>query len=243
MPICDYSDTDYKQEFWQDQKREYEDGADKIAVLKLLPEQGVSILELGAGFGRLAEVYQDRFQKITLFDYADNLLEQAKKKHQDTERFSFQQGDINSLPYDALFTDTVLMVRVSHHLEKIEKVLAEAARVLRPKGVFVLEYANKRNFKEIGRFLIGRSKMNPFKHNVSDRNQKGFYNYHPAYIEKLCQKAGFRIEKVLSVSNFRWSFLKQLFGPGVLLWLENLLQTPLGFVRFGPSIYLKLRKE
>lgn len=208
-----------------------------------MPEHSPSILELGAGFGRLADVYQSRFDKITLFDFAENLLAQAQRRFAGNNKISFQQGSVYKLPYDALFTDTILMVRVTHHLEGIEKVFQEAARVLKPKGIFVLEYANKRNFKEIVRAVFGRSKMSPFNTNPADRNQKGFYNYHPRYIEKLAEKSGFAIERVLSVSNFRWGVFKQLFGTKLLNWLENLLQTPLGFVRFGPSVYLRLRKE
>lgn len=241
--VCDYSDTDYEQEFWQGKNREYEDGADKLAVLKLLPEHAASILELGAGFGRLADCYQARFEQVTLFDYAQNLLDQAKKRHGGRPGFAFQQGNVYKLPYDALFTETVLMVRVSHHLEDIAKVLQEASRVLKPRGVFVLEYANKRNFKEVLKAIFGRSKMQPFKVSATARTEQGFYNYHPAYIERLARKAGFHVEKVLSVSNFRWSIFKQLLGAGPLLWLENILQTPLSWLRFGPSIYLKLRKD
>jgi ubiquinone/menaquinone biosynthesis C-methylase UbiE len=242
MPICDYSDTDYEQQFWKGADREYEDAADKLAVLRLLPRQGEAILELGAGFGRLAEIYQQRFQKVILFDYAQNLLDKAKWRFQESPKFTYQQGDVQQLPYDALLVDAVLMVRVSHHLEHIEKVLQEVSRVLKPKGIFVLEYANKRNFKEIIRWLFGRSTVEPFQVSVSDRTMKGFFNYHPAYIERLAEKAGFRIEQVLSVSNFRWSVFKMLLGSRLLAILEALLQRPLGLVRFGPSIYLKLRK-
>ncbi len=243
MPICDYSDTDYEKEFWKGTGREYEDAADKIAVLRLLPKSGGTILELGAGFGRLAESYHQRFQHIILFDYAQNLLDKAKWHFGENPKFSFVQGSVYKLPYDALKADAMLMVRVSHHLEHIENMLDEAARVLKPNGIFVMEYANKRNLKEIIRWLFGRSHMNPFQVSVTDRTQKGFYNYHPAYIEKLAEKAGFRIEKVLSVSNFRLNMLKKLIGVKALLTLEAVLQRPLGFVRLGPSIYLKLRKR
>jgi len=242
MTICDYSDTDYEKEFWKGTGREYEDAADKLAVLRLLPSSGNTILELGAGFGRLAEAYRQRFQHIFLYDYAQNLLDKAKWHFGDDPKFQYQQGSVYELPYDALFADCMLMVRVSHHLEHIEKVISEAARVLKPKGIFVMEYANKRNLKEIVRWIFGRSIMDPFKISMSDRTKKGFYNYHPAYIERMAEKAGFRIEKVLSVSNFRWGFFKRLLGPKALMLLEALLQSPLGFVRFGPSVYLKLRK-
>ncbi len=242
MAICDYSDHDYEQEFWKDTGREYEDAADKMAVLKLLPWRGEIMLELGAGFGRLAEVYKHRLGKIILFDYAQNLLDKAKWHFGEDAKFTFQQGSVYELPYDALYVDTALMVRVSHHLEHIEKVLKEVARVIKPKGIFVMEYANKRNFKEIVRWIAGKSQMSPFSISMTDRTAKGFYNYHPSYIEKLARDAGFKVEQVLSVSNFRWDIFKKLFSLKFLLTLESLLQTPLGFVRFGPSIYLKLRK-
>ena len=70
----------------------------------------------------------------------------------------------------------------------------------------------------------------------------GFFNYHPKYIEELFEKTGFKIDKVLSVSNFRSAKLKKLFGAERLTKLEKTAQTALAPVRFAPSIYYRLVK-
>ena len=64
-------------------------------------------------------------------------------------------------------------------------------------------------------------------------------NYHPRHIETTLEKSGFKIQEVLSVSNFRQAFLKSLFGPRKLTLLDSLVQRPLGLMRFGPSIFVR----
>nr|HID13463.1 hypothetical protein [Anaerolineae bacterium] len=54
--ICDYEGSAYRTEFWG-QGREYEDAVERIALQRLLPPSGRRIIEIGAGFGRLADLY------------------------------------------------------------------------------------------------------------------------------------------------------------------------------------------
>ena len=58
MPrICDYEGSQYRSEFWGIRDRQYEDAVERIAISKLLPARGVRLIEIGAGFGRLANLY------------------------------------------------------------------------------------------------------------------------------------------------------------------------------------------
>jgi hypothetical protein len=52
-PIYDLS---YRDEFWA--SRDYEDRCDRLALRALLPASGGHLLDLGAGFGRLVDEYQ-----------------------------------------------------------------------------------------------------------------------------------------------------------------------------------------
>ena len=61
-------------------------------------------------------------------------------------------------------------------------------------------------------------------------------------MEEIFDKAGFKQEKVLSVSNFRSKGLKKLFGTQNLVKMEDKAQKVLAGIRFAPSIYYKLRK-
>ena len=241
--ISDYNGYDYKKEFWEDVDREYEDQADRMAINKLLPKRMDKFADIGGGYGRLANEYLKRAHTVIIFDYSKSELEQAKEIYGD--KVETRAGDIYELPFRDEELDGLMMVRVTHHLKHLDKAVAELYRVLKPGGVAVIEVANKRTLPKMARYITGRSKVNPFDKKVAnykDIAKDGFYNYHPKYVEEIFGKTGFKIEKVLSVSNFRSGTLKKLFGTKALVKMENLAQAPLASVRFAPSIYYKLVK-
>lgn len=239
--IADYTGFDYKKNFWEGQKREYEHFADRLAVRRLLPKQGERIADICGGFGRLLPEYFGKFKEVHLFDYAQNLLDQAKQTHGD--KVITTQGSVYQLPYKNEMFDTCVMVRASHHMENLPGAIAEIARVIKPQGRFIIEIANKRNVLEIVRFLLGRSSMRPFDLKPTSRNEQGFYNFHPAYVENIFKQNGLKIKTVLFVSFFRLPILKKIFGWRVLAGLEWLVQYPLGWCKLSPSIYYLLEKK
>lgn len=241
--VSDYNGYDYKKVFWEDADRKYEDAADRLAVRRLLPQKMENFVDIAGGYGRLAPEYLKRAKQATLFDYSQTELDQAKEKYGDKLRT--KQGDIYDLPFqDEEFT-TLLMVRATHHFKDIDKVLKELYRILKPGGIAVIEVANKRTLPRIARYFTGKTKINPFDRsvaNLTDVSKDGFFNYHPKYMEDLFEKTGFKIEKVLSVSNFRSGFLKKAFGNENLIRLEKSAQGILAPIRFAPSIYYRLEK-
>ncbi len=241
--ISDYNGYDYKKEFWENVDREYEDQADRMAIRKLLPKRMEKFADIGGGYGRLAGEYLKRARKAYIFDYSKTELKQAKDTYGD--KIETKAGDIYELPFKDDELDGLMMVRVTHHLDNLNKAIAELYRVLKPGGVAVIEVANKRTLPKIVRFLTGRSKVNPFDKKVANYKEvfaDGFYNYHPKYVEEIFEKVGFKREKVLSVSNFRSRGLKKMLGTNNLVHLENGAQKILAPIRFAPSIYYKLRK-
>lgn len=241
--ISDYNGYDYKKEFWEKVDREYEDQADRIAIRKLLPKRMEKFADIGGGYGRLTNEYIKRARKVYIFDYSKTELAQAKETFGD--KVETKAGDIYELPFKDDELDGLMMVRVTHHLKKLDKAVAELYRVLKPGGVAVIEVANKRTLPKMARFVTGRSKVNPFDKkpsNLKEISKDGFYNYHPKYVEEIFAKTGFSREKVLSVSNFRSRGLKRLFGTKTLVKMENKAQNALAPIRFAPSIYYKLRK-
>ena len=54
-PICDYEGSDYRTRFWENENRDYEDLAERIAMRRLLPaqapdtERGQRLLEIASG--------------------------------------------------------------------------------------------------------------------------------------------------------------------------------------------------
>lgn len=241
--ISDYNGYDYKKEFWENADRQYEDQADRMAIRKLLPKRMEKFADIGGGYGRLANEYLKRAHKIYLFDYSKTELEQAKEIYGD--KIETKAGDIYDLPFKDGELDGLMMVRVTHHLKDLKKAVEELYRVLKPGGVAVVEVANKRTLPKMARFVMGKSRVNPFDRKVANYKEiskDGFYNYHPKYVEEIFDGAGFRCERVLSVSNFRSRTLKKVIGTDRLVKMEDSAQKALAPIRFAPSIYYKLRK-
>ncbi len=241
--VSDYNGYDYKKIFWEDADRKYEDAADRMAVRRLLPKKMDNFVDIAGGYGRLADEYIPRAKSATLFDYSQSELDDAKKKY--GKKLNTVQGDIYKLPFKDEEFSTLMMVRATHHFKDIDKVIAELHRILRPGGIAVIEVANKRTLPRIARYLTGRIKNSPFDHsvaNLTDVAKSGFYNYHPKYIEEIFKKQGFKIDKVLSVSNFRSAKLKKIFGTKNLIRMEKDAQALLAPIRFAPSIYYRLTK-
>ena len=95
-PIAEY-DLAYRDVFWAD--RDYEDRCDRIALRALLPPTGDRLIEVGAGFGRLADEYQF-FREVTLFDPSAPLLRAAAERLGTDSRFRFVAGDAHRLPFE-----------------------------------------------------------------------------------------------------------------------------------------------
>jgi len=233
--VCDYEGSDYES-FWPG--REYEDAAERMALRRLLPPEGEALVELGAGFGRLADLYQG-YKRVILLDFARSQLLQAHQRFGEG-RFIYLAADIYRLPLASSVVDTAVTVRVLHHIADIPAALAEVHRILKPKGTYILEYANKRNLKEIFRYLLGRSQKRPFSWEPFEYLDMHF-NFHPAYISASLREAGFAPEGDLAVSHFRLPLLKRLFTPGVLAYLDGLLQKSTAGLKLSPSIFVAAR--
>lgn len=241
--VSDYNGYDYKKDFWDNTGREYEDQADRMAIRKLLPKRMEKFADIGGGYGRLANEYLKRAHKVIIFDYSKSELKQAKEIY--GNKIETRAGDIYELPFKDDELDGLMMIRVTHHLKKLDKAMAELYRVLKPGGVAVIEVANKRTLPKMVRYVTRKSKVNPFDKTVANYKEisaDGFYNYHPKYVEEIFEKTGFKCEKILSVSNFRSKSLKKVFGTKNLVKMEDKAQKVLAPIRFAPSIYYKLRK-
>jgi SAM-dependent methyltransferase len=238
IPRCSYEGSTYQADFWT-QQRAYEDQAERIALRRLLPPHGQRLVEIGAGAGRLGDMYLG-YDEIYLVDYAKTQLEQARERWGHDPRFTFVQGDIYSLPFPTNHFDTVVTVRVLHHVKEMSAAFAEIARILAPRGFYVTEYANKQNAKAILRYLLGRGKAgeNPFSTDPFEFVPLNI-DYHPRYVQDALAQAGFVTVTELGSSFFRIPLLKRFLSPTLLARLDGLLQRSAAPLRLTPSIFLQ----
>jgi SAM-dependent methyltransferase len=240
-PVCDYEGSHYRTEFWTSE-REYEDRAERIALRKLLPPRGERLVEIGAGAGRLADLYVG-YDQIVLMDYARSTLVEAREQIADrlpehVDRFRFVAADLYALPFvDGLF-DTVTMVRVMHHVADVPAALAGIAALLKPGATFVLEFANKRNLKAILRYLIHRQSWSPFAQPPYEFATLNF-DFHPAWMDARLREAGFSLKRTLAVSHFRWALLKRLIPAQTLAAADGAVQAIGAAWKLSPSVFLR----
>ena len=245
----DYENYDY-QEFWEDDKRLYEDKSERIALRAMLrgeESRDRLFVDIGCGYGRLFNEYC-RFPRIILVDYSMNNLKNARirinKFLSETEdripRILYVAADATKLPFKSDTADIIMTVRVVHHLEHPDRYFNEVSRILKNGSLYLLEFANKRNIKNILRFLIGKMDVSPFN-KIPSQVGETIKNYHPSSIYDKLSSRNINIEKIISVSNFRSGFLKKIFGNKLLVFFERIYQKLFPFITLGPSIFLKGR--
>ncbi|MBI2448016.1 class I SAM-dependent methyltransferase [Candidatus Microgenomates bacterium] len=249
MPkIADYDKNNYDYEtYWSDKnvRRDYEDQAERIAIGRLLPRHGSWFCDLGAGFGRLFDTYENRFDHIILADYSLENMKKAKKRiNPDGKKPGIYFFALNAyhLPFSNDSLDNIMSVRMLHHIEDPQTVIREIKRVLSVNGIFLLEYANKKHFWAVIKYFLGKGKINPFK-KIPEAQGDLFYNFHPHHIHSLFHIESLAINKVLSVSNLRHKIFKKILPRTILLALESIFQVSLSPITFGPSIFIKTQKS
>jgi ubiquinone/menaquinone biosynthesis C-methylase UbiE len=231
-------DLAYRDVFWRG--RDYEDLCDRTAIRALLPPKGGRLVEVGAGFGRLADEYKG-YDEVVLFDSSETLLAAGRERLGSDSRLRFVLGDAYAMPFESATFDAAVCVRVAHHFAEPERVFREMSRILRPGGILVLEFANKRHLKSIVKYALGRQRWSPFGPESVEYRPLHF-DHSPDEMRRLLRQAGFQIGPVRAASLFRLGLLKRHVPPRVLAGVEGPLQAPLGLLALGPSVYLRARR-
>lgn len=237
-PVIDYEGSPYRTVFWEGQGRDYEDAAERLALQQLLPPVGRRIAEIGAGFGRLADLYQG-YEQIILFDYSRTLLQEAVAQWGNDPRFVFVAGNIYQLSLAKASLDTLVMVRVMHHLADVPLALKQIRRVLHRNSVAILEYANKRNVKSVARWLLGQQSWSPLDESPIEFVKLN-YDFHPGWMSKQFANADLNVRRQFAVSHFRTPLLKRTVPAATLAKLDSWLFGPGGRYPLAPSVFVKL---
>ncbi|HJX59595.1 hypothetical protein A2V61_01540 [Candidatus Woesebacteria bacterium RBG_19FT_COMBO_47_8] len=235
--------------------RDYEHGSEIIALkafLERIPRIS-TIIEIGAGFGRLVPTYLYRAKRVILTDPSSKLLKIAREEFSQLKNIRIIHSGVENLneKLRAQSADLVIMVRVLHHIEDLDKALTAVEKLVKPNGYFILEFPNKMHLKAtLIQFLKGnltfrfdifpsdkRSKKSRRQHSIN------FLNYHPDVILEKLEHFGFSIVEKRSVSNIRSAFIKRLVPSYTLLAYEKHLQKPLSLFNFGPSVFVLARKR
>lgn len=235
-PVCDYEGSDYRTRFWENQNRDYEDRAERVALRRLLPPTGDTLIDIGAGFGRLANEFNG-YQRIVLFDYSRSLLREARNHIGDDPRFRFVSGNWYAMPFVEGLFSTLVQVRTLHHAADVPALFRELSRIARPGADYVLEFANKHNLKAMARYWLGRQSWSPFTPEPVEFAALNF-DFHPRWITEQLRQAGFTPGKRLTVSHFRFGPLKRAVPTGLLVAADSLAQKTGNWWQLSPSVFV-----
>jgi len=250
MPAA-YDTYDYPS-YWLD--RSYEHEAEVATIKYLLGEipKIDTICDIGGGYGRLTPSYLFRGKKIFLVDPSNKLLSVARQNLK-SKKIKFIQSKLENLPkrVRSKSVDLILMVRVLHHIENATQAFSIINKLLKDKGYFILEFANKKHFKAtISEFCRGNLTfpLDIFPKDIRCKENKKnktlpFINYHPDDVLQKLRDSGFEVIEKVSVSNFRYAFFKKYLPKEFLLWTESNMRGIFSFLNFGPSIFVLLRKK
>lgn len=240
-PVIDYEGSQYETDFWIGRGRDYEDAVERIALRSLIPAKGGRIAEVGAAFGRLVELYQG-YEQIILLDYSRSQLQTAAKRLGNDPRYVFVAGNVYSLPLADGVLDTLVMVRVMHHLADVSHALSELKRVTHSKSTTIVEYANKRNLKALFRWWGGKQDWSPHHLDPVEFVKLNF-DFHPDWMTKRFEEAGFSIHDRLAVSHFRLGLLKRLVPTNMLAGIDSLLFRAGNRYPVSPSVFVRMNSQ
>lgn len=237
VPVIDYEGSQYRTDFWAGQGRDYEDAAERLAIARLLPATGRRVAEIGAGFGRLADLYLG-YEQIVLVDYSRTLLYDAVERWGADDRFVFVAGNLYELPLASGILDGLVMVRVMHHLADVQAGLDQLARTLHSSSTAVIEFANKRNLKALARWAARRQDWSPLDAQPVEFVPLNF-DFHPAWMAERFAQAGLQVKQRLGVSHFRTGALKRRVPPALLAQADLALFGVGGRFPLAPSVFVQ----
>ncbi|MHA7176245.1 class I SAM-dependent methyltransferase [Arthrobacter sp. Sr24] len=167
---------------------------------------GSRVVDLGSGTGGVARhVAHDFGATVHGVDLTLGFVDAARSLTQRTglsSQVEFSQGSILSLPFDAGSFDIALMIHVGMNIRDKDKVFAEAARVLRPGGIFAVYDI----------MLLGGD-MEPYPLPWALTPDTSFVQPPLAYSDALAQ-AGFEVDQEAKTLTEGIAFLEKALASG-----------------------------
>lgn len=229
-----YENVQYN-EYWNEIDKQKLSELEHAIVSELLPSYGNRLIDLGCGYGRLADCYINRFETTVMFDGSLSLLRAAQMST--NGKATYILGDINHLPFRPSAFDSALMVRVFHHIDNSPACMKNTRKILCGGGNLIMNYSNKRNAYRMIKFLLKPTAQNPFTRETL-AIEPNFIHHHPDYVSQLLTAEGFDISHYRGAGVFDKLFvltpsLSKLLPSGVHL------APILGKSFLAPWIFLK----
>ncbi len=251
VTIADYDADGYDyRHYWRG--REYEDWAEARVIRRCLRPVGVVpwLVDLGGGFGRNLPQYRPFARRLVLVDYSMTNLSAAERQLAREPRLdgdvALVRANLYHLPFrDGVF-DTGATVRVLHHLQELDRALAEMSRVI--GAHWLVDVPSKHHLRaRLHAWRQGqwRYAPGPEPQEIGTADVP-YYNYSVPAVRHALAALGWQGGVAASVANLRgWERafpgpLRRLARPAVY-GVERIAQ-PLGRTWWGPSQWLWLAR-
>lgn len=118
------------------------------ALLKLMPP--MTIADLGAGEGTIAQLMAQRAKRVIAIDNSEKMVEfgaELARKH-GIGNLEYRLGDLEDVPIRSGAIDLAFLSQALHHAGHPERAMAEAWRILKPGGRIAVLDLNRHHFEE-----------------------------------------------------------------------------------------------
>ncbi|MBK7600280.1 MAG: methyltransferase domain-containing protein [Acidobacteria bacterium] len=105
-------------------------------LLKQIPSQRETALEVGCGTGEFTRNLAQRFGKVVAVDLSPQMIHQAGERSRSYGNIDFVVADVLNYEFDDNQFDFIATIATAHHLP-MKELLEVVKRSLRPDGVFV----------------------------------------------------------------------------------------------------------
>jgi ubiquinone/menaquinone biosynthesis C-methylase UbiE len=110
------------------------------AAVALVDPAGARVVDIGCGGGTYVRAWHELgAATVTGVDSSAPILEAAEASNGHLPGVSFRRGDAAATGLDADCADVVFERALIHHVPDLDSVAAEAARILRPGGVLLIQ--------------------------------------------------------------------------------------------------------
>lgn len=116
------------------------DSSWREAAVALVDPAGARVVDIGCGGGTYVRAWHELgAATVTGIDSSEPILEAAQESNGRLPGVSFHRGDATATGLDAGCADVVFERALIHHVPDLGAVAAEAARILRPGGVLLIQ--------------------------------------------------------------------------------------------------------
>lgn len=181
------------------------------AIRERLGEGALRVLDVGCGAGFLANALAAEGMGVTGLDASASSLAVAER-HDTTRSVRYEVGDACQLPYPDASFDVVSAMDFLEHVSSPASVIAEAARVLAPGGLFFFHTFN-RTFLS---WLVVIKGVEWFVKNTPPRLHVHALFRTPAEVRAMCAASGLTVREIRGQRPvLSWAFFRMLLTGAV----------------------------